>query len=149
MIFLNSASSAAALVFYLPCVCTHTDTEGKQRKARVWNILKSSEKNTIINEHPVCNTYADNILSEKPKMDLSLWTYGRVFRRFCPKLNLDLIAYPCWYNLHCRVMYQVKWQIKKKTLWKTKRKENPFFVFFWFYIFLMIKSNQIFLRVYV
>ena len=39
VIFLNSASSAAALVFYLPGVCTHTDTE-----ARVWNILKSSEK---------------------------------------------------------------------------------------------------------
>ena len=53
MIFLNSASSAAALVFYLPGVCTHTDTEGKQRKARVRNILKSSEKNTIFNEHPV------------------------------------------------------------------------------------------------
>ena len=33
VIFLNSASSAAALVFYLPGVCTHTDTEGKQRKA--------------------------------------------------------------------------------------------------------------------
>ena len=42
--FLNSASSAAALVFYLPGVCTHTDTEGKQRKARVRNILKSSRK---------------------------------------------------------------------------------------------------------
>ena len=53
--FLNSASSAAALVFYLPgiCVCTHTDTEGKQRKARVGNISKSSEKNTIFNEHPL------------------------------------------------------------------------------------------------
>ena len=45
MIFLNSASSAAALVFYLSGVCTtHTDTEGKQRKARIWNILKSLEK---------------------------------------------------------------------------------------------------------
>ena len=53
MLFLNSVSSAAALVFYLPCVCTHTDTEGEQRKARVRNILKSAEKNTIINEHPV------------------------------------------------------------------------------------------------
>ena len=43
--FPNSASSAAALVFYLPCVCTHTDIKGKQRKARVGNIiLKSSEK---------------------------------------------------------------------------------------------------------
>ena len=51
--FMNSASSAAALVFYLPGVSTHTDTEGKQRKARVRNILKSSEKNTIFNEHPV------------------------------------------------------------------------------------------------
>ena len=27
--FLDSASSAAALEFYLPCVCTHTDAEGK------------------------------------------------------------------------------------------------------------------------
>ena len=44
MIFLNSDSSAEALVFYLPCVCTHTDTEAEQRKARVQNILKSSEK---------------------------------------------------------------------------------------------------------
>ena len=43
---MNSASSAAALVFYLPCVCTLTDTEGEQRKARV-------RKNTIFNEHPV------------------------------------------------------------------------------------------------
>ena len=44
MIFLNSAISAAALVFYLPGVCTQTDTEGKQRKARVRNILKKWEK---------------------------------------------------------------------------------------------------------
>ena len=44
MIILNYAISAAALVFYLPGVCTHTDTEGEQRKARVQNILKSSEK---------------------------------------------------------------------------------------------------------
>ena len=53
MIFLNSASSAAALEFYLPGVCTHTDTGGKQRKVRGRNNLKSSEKNTIFNEHPV------------------------------------------------------------------------------------------------
>ena len=51
MIFLHSASSAAALVFYLPGECTHTDIKRKQRKARVRNILKSSEKNTIFNEH--------------------------------------------------------------------------------------------------
>ena len=55
MIFLNSASSVAALVFYLPGVCTHIDTEGEQRKARVWNIFKNDRKNTIINEHPVDN----------------------------------------------------------------------------------------------
>ena len=28
-------------------VCTYTDTEGKQRKARVWDILKSSKKHNI------------------------------------------------------------------------------------------------------
>ena len=32
---------------------TQTDTEGKQRKARVRNIQKSSKKNTIFDEHPV------------------------------------------------------------------------------------------------
>ena len=31
--FLNSAISAEALVFYLPGMCKHTDTEGKQRKS--------------------------------------------------------------------------------------------------------------------
>ena len=41
VIFLNSASSAAALVFYLPGVCTHTLTP---RENRVLNIFKSSEK---------------------------------------------------------------------------------------------------------
>ena len=44
MIFLNSVSSAAALVFYLPGVCTYTDTKGKQRKTTVRNILKYLEK---------------------------------------------------------------------------------------------------------
>ena len=32
---------------------TYINTEGKQRRVRVRNILKSSEKNTIFNEHPV------------------------------------------------------------------------------------------------
>ena len=45
VIFLNSASSGAVLVFYLPGECKHTDTEGKQRNTRVRNILKSLEKN--------------------------------------------------------------------------------------------------------
>ena len=47
--FLNSASSAAALVFYLPGMCTHTDTEGKQSQ----EYFKIFGKNTIFNEHPV------------------------------------------------------------------------------------------------
>ena len=38
MIFLNSASSAAALVFDLP-LCTDIDTEGKLREVRVRNIF--------------------------------------------------------------------------------------------------------------
>ena len=56
MIFLNSASSAAALVFYLPfsgqsMKCTHRGkTERGQSTAY---ILKFSKKNTIFNEHPV------------------------------------------------------------------------------------------------
>ena len=49
MLFLNSASSAAALVFYLPGVCTHTDTEGKQSS----EYFEKFGKNTIFNEHPV------------------------------------------------------------------------------------------------
>ena len=44
MIFLNSASSAAALGFYLPRRCTNTDTEGKQRRNRVRNIFEFQEK---------------------------------------------------------------------------------------------------------
>ena len=49
MIFVKSASSAAALVFDLP-LCTHTDTDRGQSPEY---ILKSS-KNTIFNEQPVC-----------------------------------------------------------------------------------------------
>ena len=63
MIFLNSASVAAALVFYLPGVCTHTDTEGKQRKTRFRNIIKYLEKNKIFNEHPV---YRHDAITDLP-----------------------------------------------------------------------------------
>ena len=49
MIFLNSASSAAAMVFYLPGVCTYSATEGKQSPEYFLII----GKNTIFNEHPV------------------------------------------------------------------------------------------------
>ena len=44
VIFLAYASYVAVLVFYLPGGCTHTDTMGKQREARVRIILKSLEK---------------------------------------------------------------------------------------------------------
>ena len=60
MNFLNSGRAVAALVFYLPGVCTHTDTDRKRRKARVRNILKSSTKNTIYNEHPVAGLFLDD-----------------------------------------------------------------------------------------
>ena len=50
------------LVFYLPGVCTHTDTEGKHRKYRVRNILKYPKKNTIFNEHPVGSVLLINAL---------------------------------------------------------------------------------------
>ena len=49
LLFLYSASFAAALVFYLPGVCTHTDTKGKQSP----EYFKIFEKNTIFNEHLV------------------------------------------------------------------------------------------------
>ena len=52
--FLNSAHSAAALVFYLPGVCTHTDIE-KKTESGIY--IKIFEKNTIFNEHPVCHTW--------------------------------------------------------------------------------------------
>ena len=52
--FLNSGS-AAALVFYLPVVCTHIDTEGKQSKAKVRNIFKNLEKTQyLINTLYIC-----------------------------------------------------------------------------------------------
>ena len=53
MIFLNFASSAD-----LHCVCTHTDIEGKKRKATLRNILKSSEKTQyLINTLYILETY--------------------------------------------------------------------------------------------
>ena len=42
VIFLNSASYAAALVFYLPDVCTHTNTEGKQRSPEYFKTLEKN-----------------------------------------------------------------------------------------------------------
>ena len=52
VIFLNSASVAAALVFDLP-LCTHTDTtEGNRERPESGIYFKIFEKNTIFNEKP-------------------------------------------------------------------------------------------------
>ena len=51
VIFLNSASSAAALVFYLPGVCTRTDTKGKTEKDKSPEYFKIFEKTFY--KHPV------------------------------------------------------------------------------------------------
>ena len=61
MIFLNSDSSAAAvLVFDLP-LCTHTDTRGETERGQSTEyILKSSKKNTLFNEHPVALSFPSN-----------------------------------------------------------------------------------------
>ena len=49
VIFLDSASCAAALVFDLP-LCTHTDTERGQSP----DYILESSKTTIFDEHPEC-----------------------------------------------------------------------------------------------
>ena len=83
-IFLNSVSSAAALVFYLPGVCTHTDTEGKQREARFRNIINNSEKNTIFNEHPVPDNFkntldiTDNLITGLNTVSICLKNFGSI-----------------------------------------------------------------------
>ena len=43
MIFLNSASSAAALVFYMPGVCTHTNNEGRPESGIYFKIRKKTQ----------------------------------------------------------------------------------------------------------
>ena len=43
VIFLNSATSAAALVFYLPGVCTHTDNEGRPESGIFFKIRKKTQ----------------------------------------------------------------------------------------------------------
>ena len=53
MIFLNSASSAAAPVFYLPGVCTHTLSPRENRERPESGIIFKNRKNTIFIEHPV------------------------------------------------------------------------------------------------
>ena len=86
VIFLNSASSAAALVFYLPGVCTHTDTEGKQRKARVRNILKSSEKTQYLMNtlyyfltYSILHIFSNSMLKRVSAENLQIY---KIFYRF-------------------------------------------------------------------
>ena len=79
MIFLNSASSAAALVFYLPGVCTHTDTKGKQRK----EYFKIFGKNTIFNEHPVCYVCKFQTVVVQMRHCYNIDFYLSSFRRHC------------------------------------------------------------------
>ena len=94
MFFLNSASSAAALVFYLFGVCTHTDTEGKQREARVRNILKSSEKtqylmNTlyILYYYKFCNNLKWKWKSKETFYDSFLRLFS--WKQFSVKLKME------------------------------------------------------------
>ena len=60
VIFLNSASTAASLVFYLPGVCTHTDIERKQSPENIF---------LIFNEHPVYNSSKGDT-----QLKLGIWT---------------------------------------------------------------------------
>ena len=66
LIFLNSASSAAALVLYLPSgsqsMKSGVHTEEKPREAWIRNIFWNCwKKHTIINEHPVYVGYSEEI----------------------------------------------------------------------------------------
>ena len=103
-VFLNSASSAAALVFYLPGVCTHTDTEGKQRKARVRNIFENSDKNTIFNEHPV----------SKNKRGLTTWSlFKSLWVRCLSHLVLDAVHL---YNINLSLCLSWHWHRHRRLL---------------------------------
>ena len=71
---MNSASSAAGLVFDLP-LCTHTDTEGKPREARVRNIILRKKTQYLINTlyvKPYLRPDACH-LTEEDKLFLKYW----------------------------------------------------------------------------
>ena len=107
MIFLNSACSAAALVFYLPTLCTQTDTEGKQSS----EYFEKFGKNTIFNEHPV----------SLPLLHGGLISY----------INVPESAYVCifekyntFYHMHTKLVYlfciQSKYSTPRLRLWGVK-----------------------------
>ena len=80
MIFSNSASSAASLVFYLPGECTHTDTKGKQIKASVRNILKSLEKAQYLMNTLYISIYLSILSFYLPENDDTVVVDGDEFR---------------------------------------------------------------------
>ena len=101
MIFLNSASSAAAPVFYLPALCTQTDTEGKQSS----EYFDKFGKNTIFNEHPVSGSWQMTDILSGFQFDffffrgsgfhLSTESHYLVNQnKFCsPSLNIDSLSF--------------------------------------------------------
>ena len=103
MIFLNSVSSAAALVFYLPGVCTHTETEGKQ-SPKYFQIF---EINTIFNEHPVYDLLnlgkerqTDKIGKEKGETAPICPSIEFIYVHIClPYMYIYLHLYMCIYCL--------------------------------------------------
>ena len=109
----------------LPCVCTHTDTEGKQRKASVRNILKSSGKNTIFNEHPV---HMPIMLHQERDLKVCEWKIPSVCRPsvtrvcFVSIIFLDLVINVrdlCNVVLTCRWLYDLA---SDPILWINTRK---------------------------
>ena len=63
VIFLNSSSSAAALVFDLP-LCTHTDTRRETERGQSPEFMYKSSKNTIF----LTNTLSDDIRVKKKQV---------------------------------------------------------------------------------
>ena len=99
-IFLHSTSSAAAPVFYLPGVCTHTDTEGKQRKTRVRNILISSEKTQYLMNtlYIVYSTISSRLQHDCASACLSDLVYSPRY------LNILHPLKPRWKTSHSKIM---------------------------------------------
>ena len=95
---LNYSSSAAALVFYLPGMCTHTETKGKQSP----EYSKIFGKNTIFNEHPVLKIYSDIIIiSQSDLLPISLSSFPGSFEGL--KTSFSQL---CHHGYSCNKMVQ-------------------------------------------